>query len=378
MPARVAEEAIVLQENQSNRSLRTRLVTLIFPQPGPHRATTQHGHEPVRLVDCRARDSSIAHTHPLDAIGFARAGGRGLWRWPGRRPHSWAQSWQVTTNVYFITGHQARGGTSSSLGLMAALRRGQPQGGGDWSLLALTAANSGVFVLWQLPRFRKLLDAHFLCSRDRFRAGRWWTPVTACFSHEDWSHISSNLVSLWTMGRIVHPVLGGCMLLARCVPARQRWARRCAALLDAVPALGFASEPGASLAVSEGALPRRLGQVPASPRIWLWVGVRSACLRVRLRAQHLRHRRRRWHAAPPVLVGNGLPHRSGTRVRGGIFVLGNTECAVGARRRRPPRPCHRAADWCVLVPGHSVSLRSRAHPQGSSTGPSFGSVPSGR
>ncbi|CDO74035.1 hypothetical protein BN946_scf185043.g85 [Trametes cinnabarina] len=49
---------------------------------------------------------------------------------------------------------------------------------------------------------------NFISSSDNLKAGRWWTLVTSCFSHEDSMHILFNGFTFYFMAPAVLSILG--------------------------------------------------------------------------------------------------------------------------------------------------------------------------
>ncbi|KAI0829477.1 hypothetical protein BC628DRAFT_1315061 [Trametes gibbosa] len=84
-----------------------------------------------------------------------------------------------------------------------------------WGIIGL---NGAVFATWNLAwvKYRSTGDAssyiwmrkHFTASSDNMRAGRWWTLVTSCFSHEDSMHLLFNGFTYYFMAPLVLSILG--------------------------------------------------------------------------------------------------------------------------------------------------------------------------
>ena len=56
-------------------------------------------------------------------------------------------------------------------------------------------ANIVAWINWQLdPAF---MASHFMTSLSHIRNGRWYTIVTACFSHRDPLHLLGNMITLY-------------------------------------------------------------------------------------------------------------------------------------------------------------------------------------
>jgi len=50
------------------------------------------------------------------------------------------------------------------------------------------------------PALLDYLKQNFVCSRDNWRAGRWWTILTASVMHESLLHLGVNMYCLWSFG----------------------------------------------------------------------------------------------------------------------------------------------------------------------------------
>ena len=81
----------------------------------------------------------------------------------------------------------------------------------DSVLWSLIGANGAAFLLW---RTRPDVAArHGVVSLDAVRNGRYWTLVTSAFSHADFAHLASNMISLYFFGRDFGRLFGGRRLL---------------------------------------------------------------------------------------------------------------------------------------------------------------------
>ncbi|EMD00255.1 hypothetical protein BAUCODRAFT_64340 [Baudoinia panamericana UAMH 10762] len=88
-----------------------------------------------------------------------------------------------------------------------------------WTLISL---NIAVFGTWQYARYTqnskliKQLKENATLSLANFEAGRYWTLLTAAFSHTEWWHILFNMMSLRAFGSILSffPGVGGGHILA--------------------------------------------------------------------------------------------------------------------------------------------------------------------
>ena len=65
----------------------------------------------------------------------------------------------------------------------------------ETALRLLVGANVVAWINWQLdPAF---MANHFMTSLNHIREGRWYTIVTACFSHRDPLHLFGNMLTLY-------------------------------------------------------------------------------------------------------------------------------------------------------------------------------------
>jgi membrane associated rhomboid family serine protease len=76
----------------------------------------------------------------------------------------------------------------------------------------IIAINVLVFLAWQAarvnPSLEKVMVENFLVSTSHLLAGRWWTLITAAFSHIDFWHIALNMFVLWSFGTILEKLWG--------------------------------------------------------------------------------------------------------------------------------------------------------------------------
>ena len=88
------------------------------------------------------------------------------------------------------------------------------------------ALNVGVFLLWQLalrtahpvapwgpdaasaPQLLVVLERTFWTSAVHLLHGRWWTLLSAAFSHMDLWHLALNMLVLWGFGGLLERLLG--------------------------------------------------------------------------------------------------------------------------------------------------------------------------
>ncbi|TBU32095.1 rhomboid-domain-containing protein [Dichomitus squalens] len=90
-----------------------------------------------------------------------------------------------------------------------------------WGIIGL---NGVVFVSWQWAwaKYKSMGDAssyiwmrnHFIASADNIKAGRWYTLLTACFSHADTSHILFNGFTFYFVAPLVISILGNAGFLS--------------------------------------------------------------------------------------------------------------------------------------------------------------------
>ncbi|MCA9492581.1 MAG: rhomboid family intramembrane serine protease [Myxococcales bacterium] len=82
---------------------------------------------------------------------------------------------------------------------------------GDRVLWTLIGINVVVFVLWSQSRgslLQDLMARHFLVSVDSIAELRFWTLITAEFSHYEPNHLLFNMLGLYFFGRPVAQALG--------------------------------------------------------------------------------------------------------------------------------------------------------------------------
>ena len=76
----------------------------------------------------------------------------------------------------------------------------------------IIAINLLIFLAWQAARVDESLEqvmaANFLVSTSHLLGGRWWTLITAAFSHIDFWHIALNMFVLWSFGTILEKLWG--------------------------------------------------------------------------------------------------------------------------------------------------------------------------
>lgn len=74
----------------------------------------------------------------------------------------------------------------------------------------IIAVNIAVFLLWHLqgPGEPVFMENNFLISWQALSDGRYWTLLTAVFSHNWDLHILINMLVLWSFGSVLEIVLG--------------------------------------------------------------------------------------------------------------------------------------------------------------------------
>jgi membrane associated rhomboid family serine protease len=85
--------------------------------------------------------------------------------------------------------------------LKDATRRAGPE-------LALTGVCSLVFLMWQTPALRGLMQRHFLSSAWNVRQGRPHACLLSAISHDDFRHLFGNMAGLFATSPTVRPLLG--------------------------------------------------------------------------------------------------------------------------------------------------------------------------
>ncbi|KAI0650046.1 hypothetical protein C8Q79DRAFT_363814 [Trametes meyenii] len=145
-----------------------------------------------------------------------------------KRPIAWQESpvWQFLSSRISQATHRSgisRGRVSGGYG-------GGPQGPwqrfrarinaipSDYIFWGIIGLNGVVFASWKLAwvKYQSTGDRssytwmleNFISSSENMHAGRWWTLVTACFSHEDTTHILFNGFTYYFMAPLVLSILG--------------------------------------------------------------------------------------------------------------------------------------------------------------------------
>ncbi|PWN38401.1 rhomboid-domain-containing protein, partial [Meira miltonrushii] len=84
-----------------------------------------------------------------------------------------------------------------------------------WFIMGL---NVIVFGMWQLaisqaeqgdPTLFFLMFKNFTSGLSNFFEGRYWTLLTACFSHKDYAHMFVNMLTYFFFGRTILNLVGG-------------------------------------------------------------------------------------------------------------------------------------------------------------------------
>jgi membrane associated rhomboid family serine protease len=69
-----------------------------------------------------------------------------------------------------------------------------------------------VFLAWRLtfrdPVRQEWMVLNFLTSAELLGLGRFWTPLTAAFSHMELWHLLINMIVLWSFGQVMERLLG--------------------------------------------------------------------------------------------------------------------------------------------------------------------------
>ncbi|KAI8640297.1 hypothetical protein BD408DRAFT_420076 [Parasitella parasitica] len=73
------------------------------------------------------------------------------------------------------------------------------------TLSALTSIHVAVFICWRIPALQKYMMKYFVHSPA---SGRQMTLLTSCFSQRTLVHLTVNMVGLWSLGPVLHDILG--------------------------------------------------------------------------------------------------------------------------------------------------------------------------
>lgn len=74
------------------------------------------------------------------------------------------------------------------------------------TIAALISINVAVFACWKVPALQKYMTRYF-CHHPT-TSNRQWTLFTSCFSHRNVIHLTVNMVGLWSLGPVLHDLLG--------------------------------------------------------------------------------------------------------------------------------------------------------------------------
>ncbi|CEP12348.1 hypothetical protein [Parasitella parasitica] len=75
------------------------------------------------------------------------------------------------------------------------------------TLSALMAIHIAVFACWRIPALQKYMTRYFV-HNPAAANGRQLTLLTSCFSQRTLVHLAVNMVGLWSLGPILHDILG--------------------------------------------------------------------------------------------------------------------------------------------------------------------------
>ncbi|MCK6473583.1 MAG: rhomboid family intramembrane serine protease [Planctomycetes bacterium] len=87
------------------------------------------------------------------------------------------------------------------------------------TLTVLIAVNIAVFILWQIPSLKDVMETHFVCRSDGvLNHWRLHTLLTAAISHQEIFHLLMNMVVLYWLGKKLEVVYGSLdFLLLYCI-----------------------------------------------------------------------------------------------------------------------------------------------------------------
>lgn len=90
-------------------------------------------------------------------------------------------------------------------------------------VLGILGVNTAVFFAWQYARDRAsrgdgdpyaFMMRNFTSGEAQLRAGRWWTLLTACFSHQATTHFTVNMLTFALTAPAIVPLIGAPSLLS--------------------------------------------------------------------------------------------------------------------------------------------------------------------
>ncbi|OAC98299.1 hypothetical protein MUCCIDRAFT_167930 [Mucor lusitanicus CBS 277.49] len=81
------------------------------------------------------------------------------------------------------------------------------------TMAALISINVAVFACWKVPALQKYMVRYFChnpaaAASNTGRQQPQWTLFTSCFSHRNVIHLTVNMVGLWSLGPVLHDLLG--------------------------------------------------------------------------------------------------------------------------------------------------------------------------
>lgn len=74
------------------------------------------------------------------------------------------------------------------------------------TIAALISINVAVFACWKVPALQKYMTRYF--CHNPASSNRQWTLFTSCFSHRNVIHLTVSMVGLWSLGPVLHDLLG--------------------------------------------------------------------------------------------------------------------------------------------------------------------------
>lgn len=95
-------------------------------------------------------------------------------------------------------------------------------------ILGLLGVNTAVFGAWMYARDRAqhgdahpyaFMMRHFTSGEPQLLAGRWWTLLTSCFSHQDTMHWGVNMLTFALTAPAIVPIIGAPSLVSLYVGA---------------------------------------------------------------------------------------------------------------------------------------------------------------
>ncbi|KAL9077139.1 MAG: hypothetical protein Q9161_000405 [Pseudevernia consocians] len=176
------------------------------------------------------------------------------------------------------------------------------------TVMTIIGINIAVFVLWRLPPFWKFLNRNFLVVPAYPQS---MSMLAACFSHQSFAHLLSNIIPLWLIGTRLHDDIGRGPFLALYFSS--------AVIAAYIPMVVYVMRHffGTSTLGASGVVTALLGTscvlhegqtitLPFLPPAWT-KGIDTALLLfffILLEVISLR----KWGIAPPKLLNTGRPH----------------------------------------------------------------------